>query len=136
MVYKYIWISSILCFILSLVLIKIFADGSLFLLLFIFVHLAAFLIMICIAFILEYLNVINDILKYLFSFILSFISIVLIVYFLTGKNIFDNLNEERYLVPFMINLVPYILSNIVSFIFLIFEGRRQRKQPFFIDEGN
>ena len=134
MIYKYIWISSILCFILSLILIKIFADGSLFLLLFIFIHLAAFLIMICIAFILEYLNKINDNLIYLFSFILSFISIILIVYILTGKNIFANLNEEQYLVPFMINLVPYILSNIVCFIFLIFEGRRQRKQPFLIDE--
>jgi hypothetical protein len=37
-------------------------------------------------------------------------------------------------VPFMINLFPYVLSNMISFIFLFFEGRSQQKQSFFIDE--
>lgn len=136
MIYNYIWVSSIICFILSIVFINIIGKYSGFIFIIGLMHLFAFLIMICIAYLLKLINMKSDILKYLISFVLSFSSIILFFNHVNGANIFNDIMEPYFLIDFMILLFPYILSNIVCFIFLIFEGRRQRKQPLLIDEGN
>ena len=136
MIYKYIWVSSILCFALTMISTYIFGKYSGFIFIIGLMHLLAFLIMICIVYLLRLINMKSDILKYLISFVLSFSSIILFFNHVNGANIFNYIKEPYFLIDFMILLFPYILSNFISFIFLIFEGRRQRKQPFLIDEGN
>ncbi len=124
MVNTLIWISTIICFILTIIFMNIYGKNSGFIFPIVLIHLGCSFIMLCVAVILYNFEIINDTFKYLISFAISFILIVLILNHLDGSNILLDINEPYFVRDFMTILFPYILSNIICFIILFFYSKK------------